>query len=78
MAHGEKGFASYLSMNWTTEYDECEAGCGQVMGPDAYFEGHFGHFCSHECADNEEPECFHKNPLKLLERTFNHDPHGEE
>jgi hypothetical protein len=47
-------YQCYRSMTWTTDSDECEAGCGAVMSEGAYAEGALGHYCSAKCRSAEE------------------------
>lgn len=47
-------YQSYRTMSWTTDRDECEAGCGTLMAEGRYVEGRWGHYCSSACRLDSE------------------------
>ncbi len=47
-------YDSYRTMPWTSDHDECEAGCGVVMAEGRYVEGDHGHYCSRRCLYEQE------------------------
>lgn len=49
-------YQCYRLLTWTTDDDECEAGCGIFMNEDRYAEGLLGHYCSLACLEAEEGE----------------------
>ena len=42
-------------MSWTSDHDECENGCGNIMSEDHYVEGRYGHYCSEKCKIEASP-----------------------